>query len=85
MVSGMVVTKDGRKLLMVYDNRKVKLFSKEMKFLSSVNFDGRPPRDIVMTSDLEAVVSCGDKLVTIHIANNQLHTCEPLLMDMKEI
>ena len=71
-VSGIAVTKDGRKLLTDYDNRRVKLFSKEMEFLSSVDLDGRPPRDIVMITDLEAVVSCGDMLAVINIADNQL-------------
>ena len=71
-VSGIAVTKDGRKLLADYDNRRVKLFFKEMEFLSSVDLDGRPPRDIAMISDSEAVVSCGNNLAVLRIVDNQL-------------
>ena len=71
-ITGMAVTKDNRKLLADYNNDKVKLFSQDMKFLSSVSaVDG--PRDIAVVSDQEAIVPTrNQKLVILDISGRQL-------------
>ena len=53
------------------DNQKVKLFSKSMRFLSSVSVSGWP-WDITMMNDSEAVVTEGWSLVFLKVTERQL-------------
>ena len=55
-ITGMAITNDGRRLLVDNDNRKVKLFSQDMKLLSSLSLSDTPC-DIAVISDKEAVVT----------------------------
>ena len=55
-ITGMAITNDGRRLLVDYNNDKVKLFSRDMKLLSSLSLSD-PPSDIAVLSDKEAVVT----------------------------
>ena len=55
-ITGMAITNDGRRLLVDYYNNKVKLFSQDMKLLSSLSLSD-PPRGIAVISDKEAVVT----------------------------
>ena len=54
-ITGMAITNDSRRLLVDRNNYKVKLFSQDMKLLSSLSLSD-PPRDIAVISDKEAVV-----------------------------
>ena len=51
----MAITNDGRRLLVDRSNKKVKLFSRDMKLLSSLSLSDSP-RGIAVISDKEAVV-----------------------------
>ena len=55
-IKGMTITNDGRRLLVDNTNWKVKLFSRDMKLLSSLSLSD-PPSDIAVLSDQEAVVT----------------------------
>ena len=55
-IRGMAITNGGRRLLVDHYNNKVKLFSRDMKLLSSLSLSD-PPRDIAVLSDQEAVVA----------------------------
>ena len=71
-ITGIAVTKDGKIMLADYFHSKVKLFSREMKFLFSLSLSNRV-WDVEMTGDKEAVVSTdGKKLTFLHISNNKL-------------
>lgn len=71
-VTGIAVTKDGKILLADYNHRKVRLFSKGMKFLFSLSLSSKV-LDVEMTGDQETVVSTLDrKLVLFHVLNNEL-------------
>ena len=59
-IRGMAITNDGRRLLVDRDNNKVKLFSQDMKLLSSLSLSDRPC-DIAVISDKEAVVTTANK------------------------
>ena len=54
LIRGMAITNDGRRLLVDYYNNKVKLFTQDMKLLSSLSLSD--PFDIAVLSDKEAVV-----------------------------
>ena len=54
-ITGMAITNDGRRLLVDRSNKKVKLFSRDMKLLSSLSLSDSP-RGIAVISDKEAVV-----------------------------
>ena len=58
-VTGMAITKDKMILLVDHDNNKGKLFSPDMKFLSSVSLPDRPflACDIAVINDVTAVVT----------------------------
>ena len=71
-ITGMALTKDNRRLLADIKNNKVKLFSQDMKFLSSVQAVDIP-RDIAVVSDQTAVVTTRNKkLVMLDISGRQL-------------
>ena len=57
-ITGIAITQSGQRLLVDYNNQKVKLFSQDMRFLSSVSVEGHPC-DITMVNTREAVVKCG--------------------------
>ena len=59
-ITGMAITNDGRRLLVDNDNCKVKLFSQDMKLLSSLPLSV-PLRDIAVISDKEAVVTTDNR------------------------
>ena len=58
-IIGMAITNDGRRLLADYRNDKIKLFSRDMKLLSSLSLLASP-WDIAVTGDREAIVSYDD-------------------------
>ena len=59
-ITGMAITNDGRRLLVDWSNDKVKLFSQDMKLLSSLSLPDRP-RNIAVLSDQEAVVTTANR------------------------
>ena len=70
IISGVAITSCGQKLFVDDNNGKVKLFSQDMRFLSSVQvFEGW---DITMLSDMEAVVTGRRSLVFLEVANEKL-------------
>ena len=72
-ITGMVITNDRKILMADNGNSKVKMFSHDMKFLSSVSVTDRL-RDIAMTSEREAVVTIDNRsLITLGIYGSQLY------------
>ena len=70
-IIGMAITNDGRRLLVDNNNNKVKLFSQDMKLLSSLSLS--EPRGIAVISDKEAVVTTGNKsLVLLGISGSKM-------------
>ena len=71
-ITGMAITNDGRRLLVDYGNDKVKLFSRDMKLLSSLSLSDYP-RGIAVLSDKEAVVTTVNKsLVLLGISGSKM-------------
>ena len=70
-ITGMAITNDGRRLLVDRDNIKVKLFSQDMKLLSSLSLSDRP-WDIAVISDKEAVVTTNTSLVLLGISGSKM-------------
>ena len=74
-ITGMAITNDGRRLLVDENNKKVKLFSWDMKLLSSLSLS-ETPRGIAVISDKEAVVITVNKsllsLVLLNISARHL-------------
>ena len=71
-ITGMAITNDGRRLLVDNTNWKVKLFSLDMKLLSSLSLSGRP-RGTAVLSDQEAVVTTDCKeLVLLDTSGRQM-------------
>ena len=71
-ITVMAITNDGRRLLVDYKNKKVKLFSQDMKLLSSLSLSDSPC-DIAVISDKEAVVITDNKsLVLLKISARHL-------------
>ena len=71
-ITGMAITNDSRRLLVDRCNSKVKLFSQDMKLLSSLSLSDRP-RDIAVISDKEAVVTTINKsLVLLGISGSKM-------------
>ena len=69
-ISGVAITSCGQKLFVDYNNCNVKLFSQDMKFLSSVQV--QHGWDITMLNDMEAVVTDARTLVFLKVANEKL-------------
>ena len=69
VISGVAITSCGQKLFVDNRNGKVKLFSQDMRFLSSVQVSGF---DITMLNDMEAVVTSGRSLAFLEVANEKL-------------
>ena len=71
-ISGLAITKDGKVIMVDYNNEKVKLFSQGREFLSSVSVPDRP-LDIAVVREDKAVVSASNKsLVILVIDGKQL-------------
>ena len=70
-INGITITPSGQRLVVDYNNCKVKLFSPDMRFLSSVSVSGYP-FDITMVNDREAVVTVGQSLVFLEVTDTQL-------------
>ena len=86
-IRGMAITNDGRRLLVDRCNSKVKLFSRDMKLLSSLSLSD-PPRDIAVLSDQEAVVTTANKsLVILDISGSymSINTTTALSYDVRSI
>ena len=67
----MAITNDDRRLLVDINNDKVKLFSRDMKLLSSLSLSD--PRDIAVISDKEAVVTTENmSLVLLGISGGKM-------------
>ena len=69
LITGVAITSCGQKLFVDRENGKVKLFSQDMRFLSSLPVSGW---DITMLNDMEAVVTQGRSLVFLEVANKKL-------------
>ena len=71
-ITGIAITNDGRRLLTDYRNKKIKMFSRDMKSLCSLSMS-TSPWDIAVTGDREAVVSCDQaKLLTLDISDRMM-------------
>ena len=70
-ITGIAITPNGQRLLVDKDNQNVKLFSQDMRFLSSVSMPG-DPWDITMVNDREYVITVGRSLVALQVAGRQL-------------
>ena len=70
-ITGITITPSGQRLVVDSYNGKVKLFSPDMRFLSSVSVPERP-WDITMVNDREAVVTVGHSLVFLEVTDTQL-------------
>ena len=71
-ITGMAITNDGRRLLVDYGNNKVKLFSQDMKLLSSLSLS-HSPWNIAVLSDQEAVVTTDNmSLVSLDISGRHM-------------
>ena len=72
-ITGITITPNGQRLVVDRNNWKVKLFSQDMRFLSSVLVPGMfYPWDITMVNDREAVVTMGKSLVFLEVTGTQL-------------
>ena len=70
-INGITIRPSGQRLVLDCRNQKVKLFSPDMRFLSSVSVPERP-WDITMVNDREAVVTVGKSLVFLEVTDTQL-------------
>ena len=70
-ITGITITPSGQRLVVDFSNQKVKLFSQDMRFLSSVSVPVCP-YDIAMVNDREAVVTVGQSLVFLEVTDTQL-------------
>ena len=71
-IRGMAITNDGRRLLVDWNNKKVKLFSQDMKLLSSLSLSDTPC-GIAVISDKEAVVTTDNRsLVLLGISGGKM-------------
>ena len=78
-ITGITITPSGQRLVVDNNNRKVKLFSQDMRFLSSVSVPGRP-WDITMVKDRETVVTVGQSLVFLEVTDTQLRIKHTITM-----
>ena len=74
-ITGVAITSCGQKLFVDRCNGKVKLFSQDMRFLSSVQVSGF---DITMLNGMEAVVTNRHSLVFLEVANEKLRIKETI-------
>lgn len=74
-VSGIAITRDGKKILVDYENQKIKLFSPNLGYLSSVSIPGEL-WDVTVLSDQEAVVTVGESFVILSISGRRVHIKE---------
>ena len=81
-ITGMAITNDGRRLLADCVNNKIKMFSRDMKSLFCRDMKSlrslslsTSPRDIAVTGDREAVVSCYNetKLLILDISDRKMN------------
>ena len=70
-ITGITITQSGQRLVVDRNNLKVKLFSQDMTFLSSVSMPGHP-WDITIVNDREAVVTVEQSLVFLEVIDRQL-------------
>ena len=72
-ITGLSITLDGRRLLADGWNSKIKMFSRDMKIISSLSLPGQP-WDIAITGDRKAVVSVvgKSKLFIIKISDKKM-------------
>ena len=85
-IRGMAITNDGRRLLVDFGNKKVKLFSRDMKLLSSLSLS--VPIGIAVISDKEAAVTTAyQSLVLLDISGSHMsiNTTTYLSYDVRSI
>ena len=72
-ITGIAITNDGRRLMADHFNRKIKMFSRDMKLLCSLSLS-TSPCNIAVTGDREAVVSCWSepKLLILDISDRKM-------------
>ena len=70
-ITGLSITPDGRRLLADWRNSKIKMFSRDMKIISSLSLPDAP-WDIAVSGDREAVVSVGSKLFIVDVSDKQI-------------
>ena len=78
-ITGIAITPSGQRLLVDRRNRKVKLFTQGIRFLSSVSVSGFP-WDITMVNDREAVVTVGRSLVFLEVTDRQLRVKHTIMV-----
>ena len=76
-ITGVAITSCGQKLFVDSSNGKVKLFSRDMRFLYSVQVHGY---DITTLNDMEAVVTSGKYLSFLEVANEKLRIKQTINM-----
>ena len=80
-VTGIAITQDNKKIVVDHRNNKMKLFSVEMEFLSSLSVP-TIPWDIAILSDREAVVTTANReIVKLDISGKQLSVKDILQLD----
>ena len=87
LITGMAITKDNRRLLVDHENMKVKMFSTDMKFLSSVSVHVHgKPRDIAVVNDDAAIVTTDNMTcVLLDISGRQLSISRPVTLDYSAV
>ena len=80
-INGITITPSGQRLVVDSRNRKVKLFSQDMTFLSSVSMPGHP-WDITMVNDREAVVTVGQSLVFLEVTDTKLRFTHAIFLSV---
>lgn len=77
----MAITKDKRRLLVDRGNFKVKLFSPDMEFLSSVSVSDIPFGIAVVNDDMAFVTTDNKALVSLEISGRQLSISQTTKLD----
>ena len=80
-MTGIAITQDNKKIVVDHRNNKMKLFSVEMEFLSSLSVP-TIPWDIAILSDREAVVTTANReIIKMDVSGKQLSVKDILQLD----
>ena len=71
-ITGMAISNDGRRLLVDRENNKVKLFSQDMKLLSSLSLSDRPCCIAVISVKEAVVITVNKSLVLLNISGSKM-------------
>ena len=83
-ITGIVVTKSGNVILADNLNEKLKVFSKQMKFLSGLALPGEP-WDVCLSGDAEAVISMpeNEQLLIVDISGSKTRIKQTLELEYR--